>query len=349
MFRATYSCRRFAAQTSVALLSVLLCCVSGYGQIPEDLPEAAEAAWEAGLDGFRQGDWDKAIRNLVVVQAAAPTNPAILYNLALSYDFVGFRELLAIGWLNTYIAAAPRAPNVGQTQVRLEDLDNVAVGRLTELFEKAKLATDPLGAAQDPTDRITAYDRIAQAQARSRVMAIEALATADEIESLCVPCQEGRPEEERTGVLRRILEAQIEAGDLDDAFRTASAIDKDPATRDDAFGAVALAWAGRGNGERSDAAVGQIADSVRREAADSAAREALALPVDEASGNDDRSELDRWAGFMREYAVSLAEVSGVFPDGAGETEPLAVVDTLIEAASAYGQELARLREMQNIP
>ncbi len=349
MFRATHSCRCLATQTSVAVLSVLLCCVSSYGQIPEDLPEAAQAAWDEGLDGFRQGDWNKAIRNLVVVQEAAPTNPAILYNLALSYDFVGFRELLAIGWLNTYIASAPGAPNVGQTQVRLEDLDNVAVGRLTELFEKAKIATDPLGEAQDPTDRIAAYDRIARAQARSRVMATQALATADEIESLCVPCQEGRPEEERTGTLRSILEAQIEAGDLDDAFLTAGAIDKDRTARDDAFSAVAVAWSGRGNAERSDAAIGQIADSARREAAETLVEEALASPTEGVTGGEDVTDLDRWSSFMRDYAASLEEVSGVFPDRGAETEPLAIVDILIEAASAYGQELARLREMQNTP
>ena len=322
---------------------------SGFAQIPEDLPEGARAAWDRGLDAFHQGDWDAAIRNLVVVQAAAPTAPAIVYNLALSYDFSAFNELLAMGWLSTYVAAAPEAPNVLQTRVRIGDLDSAAFSRLADLFQSAKRATELQADSGDPNDRMTAYDRIAQAQARSRVMAPQALITADEIPGFCVRCAPGQGEQERTDVLQRILQVQLAAGDLEDALNTAGAINADRSARDDAFREVARAYAGRGSVERAEAALVQLADSGSREAV-RAEIDALAVSADgDTPRNENLSALDGWLDFMREYAPAMEEVSGVFPDGAGETEPLAIVDTLIEAATAYGQELDRLREMRSSP
>ncbi len=331
------------------VMLVLVGWTFGFAQIPEGLPEDARVSWERGLDAFRQGDWDAAIRNLVVVQEAAPTAPAIIYNLALSYDFSAFNELLAMGWLSTYVAAAPDAPNVLQAEVRIGDLDRAALNRLAGLFQSAKRATEPQVNSGDSSGRMRAYDRIAQAQARSRVMAREALITADEIPGLCVGCVPGRPEQERTRVLQRILEVQVAAGDLEDAFNTAAAIDDDVGARDDAFLDLALAYAGRGSPRRAEAALSQIADSASRETARVEVDRVAASVRGDAPRAEDLSALDVWLGFMREYGPSMRAVSGVFPNGAAETELLAVVNTLIDAASAYGQELARLREMSNSP
>jgi hypothetical protein len=340
--------RRWFPPGGVVML-FLVAWTFGFAQIPEGVPEDARVSWDRGLDAFRQGDWDAAIRNLVVVQEAAPTVPAIIYNLALSYDFSAFNELLAMGWLNTYIAAAPDAPNVLQAEVRIGDLDSAALGRLAGLFQAAKRATESQADSGDPSDRMTAYGRIARAQARSQVMAPQALITAGEIPGLCVRCAPGQPEQERTRVLQGILEVQIAARDLEDAFNTAAAISADEGARDEAFRDVALALARRGSAERAEAALSQIADSGRRDAARGETDVTAVSVGGEAARAADLSELDGWLGFMREYGPSMEEVSGVFPNGAGETEALAVVDTLIETASAFGQELARLREMRNSP
>ncbi len=331
------------------VLLLLVSWTAGFGQIPEDVPEAAHDSWFQGLDAFRQGDWGRAIRNLIEVHEAAPATPAIIYNLALSYDFSGFNELLAIGWLNTYAASAPDAVNIPQTQIRIRDLDGIAVGRLTGLFEKAKVAAQPLLDSPDPSGRITAYGRIAQAQTRSRVMAPQALITAGEIPDLCMPCAEGRPELERTRVLQRIMEVQVAAGDLDDAINTAIAISADVNARDDAFHDISLAFAVRGRAERAEAAVLRLTDPGRRAALRREIDE-IVIPASRGGvGNDVPTALNGWLGLMRDHGPSLEAVSGVFPDGADATAPLAVVDTLIEAASGYGQGLARLREMRNAP
>ncbi len=150
-------------------------------------------------------------------------------------------------------------------------------------------------------------------------------------------------------MLQRILQVQVAAGDLEDAFDTAAAIDADRSARDDAFGEITRAYAARGSVERAEAALAQIADSGSRDAVRGEI-DALALSADrDAPRDEDLSALDGWLGFMREYAPAMEEVSGVFPNGSGETEPLAIVDTLLEAATAYGQELARLREMRRSP
>jgi len=49
------------------VILVLVGWALGFAQIPEGLREDARDSWERGLDAFRQGDWDAAIRNLVVV------------------------------------------------------------------------------------------------------------------------------------------------------------------------------------------------------------------------------------------------------------------------------------------
>ena len=143
---------------------------------------------------------------------------------------------------------------------------------------------------------------------------------------------------------------QLAAGDLEDAFSTAAAINDDGGgASDGAFLELAFAFAGRGSAERAEAALSQMSDLASREAA-GVEVDALAVSVRrDASRAEDISVLDEWLSFMREYGPSMEAVSGVFPNGDGETGLLALVDTLIDAASAYGQELARLREMRNFP
>ena len=127
-------------------------------------PPQAQQAFERGFQMARKSQWPLAIRYFRQAQSFAPTDGAILFNLALAHDKAGGEELLAMAWYQAFLAAEPDAPTGPQVRKRVVDLEVAADVQIQHL-----LATAQQAAAQiiDKKEAAQALDRMARAEAES--------------------------------------------------------------------------------------------------------------------------------------------------------------------------------------
>jgi len=128
-------------------------------QTDSALSPEVEKAMTRGMAAAKQADWNLAIKYFKKAQKKLPSDPRILFNLALAYDKAGNRETIAIPWYQAYLAAAPDASNREAVKKRIIELDVNLESRIRKLLVWGHSVVDQL-----IDDRATMYGKIALAQ-----------------------------------------------------------------------------------------------------------------------------------------------------------------------------------------
>ncbi len=145
----------------MVFLAVVLAASDGFAA---DRPAQAQQAFERGFQMAQKAQWPLAIRYFRQAQSFAPTDSAILFNLALAHDKAGGDELVALAWYQAFLAAGPNSPTAPQVRKRIVDLEVAADVQIQHLLTTAQQA-----AAQivDRNEVTAALDRLARAEAES--------------------------------------------------------------------------------------------------------------------------------------------------------------------------------------
>lgn len=138
---------------------VLLGNLANAQQIDSTLPPEAKKAMTRGMAAAKQADWNLAIKYFKEAQKRLPSDPRVLFNLALANDKSENREMIAIPWYQAYLAAAPDASNREAVKKRIIELDVSLESRIRKLLVWGHSVVDQL------TDgRASMYGKIALAQ-----------------------------------------------------------------------------------------------------------------------------------------------------------------------------------------
>jgi hypothetical protein len=172
---------------SVILLSFLF----GSGFVLAQSPPEQEISGEKLKEIFKQGvtaaqkqEWLTALGYFEEVRRAAPLNPELLFNLALSEEALPGRELRSLAWFKAYLAVSPDGPDsklqdpksIEETCQRLEKAVRQTISLL--LRQAAQIA----GRFSNVEDRNRGLIRVAGLQAETGNFR-EAEETAYQIES----------------------------------------------------------------------------------------------------------------------------------------------------------------------
>lgn len=282
-------------RATLFLVGLLVC---GVGSVPAafaqaqepTVPEQAQAPFRKGLAAAGQQEWALAVKYFGEAQAAAPSAPEILFNLALAYDKLGGRELMALAWFHAYLAAAPQADNVQPVRHRMTELEVKVEATVQKLFAQALEAASalPLDEGDEglPDKAVRAYEAIAREQwllgdlAGARATCGRALEAIHRYhaEHLRNPqLQRDDPEYPEMVASRRriafwysiIARSQIQMGDVEGAKATRAALDalsggrKDDVegivhTGEDLDAGIAWALAKRGDTQAAEALADRI-------------------------------------------------------------------------------------------
>lgn len=156
--------KRLSAVLCVALL------VTGYFEsqvsaenATENRPPGVEDALKRGFAMAQRQRWALAIRYFGNAQELAPTDPVVLFNLALANDRAPGRNVVAAAWYRAFLAGAPTAPNAEKVRARVVDLEIESEAVVVDMLDTAiNVAVQLQGAP-----RLIALARIAGAQAVS--------------------------------------------------------------------------------------------------------------------------------------------------------------------------------------
>lgn len=222
-----------------AFLAGLVIAVSGalaQSTAPTARSPQAQEALARGFAMAQQQQWPLAIRYFRTAQQHAPTDGAVLFNLALANDKAGGRELLAAAWYQAFLAAQPDAQTAPQVKKRLVDIEIAAEIQLTRL-----LATAAQAAQQIPDRAVAApaLEQVARAQA-------EAGDLAGAQRSVAAIGNDSRA----PWALAQIASADAHGGNPDRALTFAQTIKAAPA-KSWALAEVAVAYAKRGDFARA--------------------------------------------------------------------------------------------------
>ncbi len=133
---------------------------NGQGQTSA-LPPEAQKNFERGLAAVQQQEWGLAVRYFTEAEKAAPTSPAILFNLGLAHAKAG-HELAAVLWLHAYLAAAPQADNAAAVRKEITRLEVATEAKIAKIFKAALEAAEKI---LDQAARSNTLDWIAMYQA----------------------------------------------------------------------------------------------------------------------------------------------------------------------------------------
>ncbi len=190
-----------------AMIAALLLPTAIEAQQPRG-PEV-EDALKRGFAMAQRERWNLAIRYFSNAQEMAPTDPVVLFNLALANDRAPGRNVIAVAWYRAYLAAAPNAKNAEKVRNRVVDLEIESEAVIQDL-----LATAEAVAAQlTGQPKAVALARIAGAQAFSGDLK-RALQTSRQLGS---PLQ-------AAWAHARIAAAQAMSGDVTAGVRLAKSI-----------------------------------------------------------------------------------------------------------------------------
>lgn len=178
--------------------------------VDRTLSASAEIAMQAGLAAAQEGDFPTAIRHFEAARRASPDSPLPRYYLGQAEAKLPGRELRAICWFRSYLAAVPRAP---ERRAMLDEIDRLQARSTAVLFELLGALTaaadalplpDP-SAQEDPDgsfrDRAGARVAILWGRAGDKAKALERAALLTNAAL-------------RSSVEARIANAVAEAGDL---------------------------------------------------------------------------------------------------------------------------------------
>lgn len=185
--------------------------------IAPPLSEEVEALLNRGMAAAKQGEWDLAIKYLKEANSKRPYSPRTLYNLAVVYDKAGGRDLIALGWFQAYLAAAPNAENAPQVRERIVHLELATEAAILKLADMARKAADEV---PNPNEEYANYDKLHHYPNIARIQAmggdiVGAKKTADEDEF------------SHDSALHDIASVQVETGDVAGAGETALMVKRD--------------------------------------------------------------------------------------------------------------------------
>lgn len=126
-------------------------------------PQAQEAL-ARGFAMAQQQQWPLAIRYFRTAQSHAPTDGAVLFNLALAHDKAGGHDMVASAWYQAFLAAEPTAKSAPQVRKRLVDIEVASEIQIQRLLTTANQA---VGQISDRAQAAPALDRIARAEAEA--------------------------------------------------------------------------------------------------------------------------------------------------------------------------------------
>lgn len=114
--------KRFCLAALLAMVTGLFASVSHHAdQAP--LSPQGQSAFNKGVAAADKKDWAEAIKQFTEAQKLDPTSPGVLFNLGLANSEIGGRDVVAICWLEAYLAAAPQAANREQVRKHIKTLE----------------------------------------------------------------------------------------------------------------------------------------------------------------------------------------------------------------------------------
>jgi tetratricopeptide (TPR) repeat protein len=250
----------FSSQLILPLLLVLLIAgpVRSYGST---LQPEAEVNYERGIAAAEQGEWKLAVEYFNKAQWKAVGSPEGLFNLALACSNAGGRDVLAIAWFRTYLAASSDSANAEQVRKEILKLEIRVEATVRKLFSKAN---DTAAIVVDDRDKAKAYGKIVDARiqvgdiagareavafipdtfsSRSRFSAYSSIARAQAgagdfigaLETVAL-LEDGYGQ----NAYRNIADAQIKAGDIAGAIKTAALMNNSTYERASIYRSIAL-------------------------------------------------------------------------------------------------------------
>ncbi|MES2907624.1 MAG: hypothetical protein V4688_00515 [Pseudomonadota bacterium] len=115
-----------------------------------ELLPRAEQARQQGLKAASSGDWPGAVAAFKEANNAAHCSPALMFNLALSYQRGGW-SMPAAMWYRAYLAALPDASNAAEVRVEIQKLIAETETRSLGLLDEAERLTEALSAMPPST------------------------------------------------------------------------------------------------------------------------------------------------------------------------------------------------------
>jgi tetratricopeptide (TPR) repeat protein len=111
----------------------------------EKLPPRAEEARQRGLQAAGIGDWPAAVAAFKEANQFAHASPALMFNLALSYQRGGWPVQAAM-YYRAYLAALPEAPNAAEVRAEIPKLIAEIEARSLREFDEAERLVEMLSA-----------------------------------------------------------------------------------------------------------------------------------------------------------------------------------------------------------
>ena len=190
--------------------------------------KTAQGFLARGRAAAKRNQWDDAVAQFTRAREHTPTDPEVLYSLALAHDRAGGRELVAIFCYEAALAAGHANPNPYYLRLRIGQLRSRVEANARKLRQEALTHAGRLSWG-DPHGSAGGTVVGAQIDARNYAGARKTIETMSE---------------HRRGLeYYRIARAQIDAGDLGGARATINLMD----TRDWALATLAAAQAKRGD------------------------------------------------------------------------------------------------------
>ncbi len=176
-----------------------------------ELPPAAQSAVDNGIAAAKTQDYMLAVRYFEEARKVAPMAPEIYYDLGLAESKISGRELRAIAWFESYLAADKNATNAAAVSAQVNALDARSRDNVAKLLSSARQA-----ATSKSRDEIfTSYSlsEVARVAAQAGNVTF-ALQIVDLLSSA----------RDKAETLKNIACAQADAGDFQGAIANAGTI-----------------------------------------------------------------------------------------------------------------------------
>ncbi|WNJ99771.1 hypothetical protein L2D14_18165 [Thalassospiraceae bacterium LMO-JJ14] len=179
-------------------------------------PPAAEEALNRGFEMAQRERWSLAIRYFGDAQELAPSDPIILFNLALANDRAAGRHIIAAAWYRAYLEAAPNAANAAKVRARVTDLEIDVETLIVDMLETVRAVSQQLNA---------------QSRAAATSQIIGAQAVTGNLQQALLGLASLQPGSKSDWARARVAAAQAKKGDLAAAKSIARAISRLPVRR----------------------------------------------------------------------------------------------------------------------
>lgn len=105
--------------------------------------EGGKLAFDKGIAAAKSGQYAVAARYFTEARKSDPYSPQVLFNLGLAHSKAG-NELLAIPWLEAFLAVQPEAPNAGAVRAEIDRLEKTCSEKAARMFDGAAAAAEKL-------------------------------------------------------------------------------------------------------------------------------------------------------------------------------------------------------------